>query len=144
MPTNKRTSPVTDKVYSLEELSRLTGVLGRTIRYYIAEGLLPGACSTGRSSTYSDEHLQKLQKIADLRKLGNTLAMIRVKLVDQPKPPAVTLTVTHFGTPLFSPGELHVIAPDLQVLLIPGVDPKRTKVLRHALAEFTKAVKMEN
>ena len=51
---------------SIEDLSQRVGVATRTIRYYIAEGLLPGPGSRGKSAAYGEEHLMRLRLIRRL------------------------------------------------------------------------------
>lgn len=53
--------------YSLGDLERETRISGRTIRYYIAEGLLPPAYGRGPSATYDLGHLLRLRLIASLK-----------------------------------------------------------------------------
>ena len=51
---------------SLRELEERSRVPGRTIRYYIAEGMLPGAGTRGKGAAYGEEHLLRLQLIRRL------------------------------------------------------------------------------
>ncbi len=51
---------------SIEELAERADVPVRTVRYYIAEGLLPGPGSRGKGAAYSGEHLVRLQLIRRL------------------------------------------------------------------------------
>jgi len=53
--------------YSLSDLERETKINGRTIRYYISEGLLPPAYGRGPSATYDLGHLLRLRHIAALK-----------------------------------------------------------------------------
>lgn len=53
--------------YGLQDLERETGVNGRTIRYYISEGLLPPAHGRGPGATYDLGHLVRLQMIQNLK-----------------------------------------------------------------------------
>jgi DNA-binding transcriptional MerR regulator len=53
--------------YSLDELTSLTGVTVRTVRYYIAEGLLPPPVTVGRNASYTREHLDRLRLITRLK-----------------------------------------------------------------------------
>jgi hypothetical protein len=41
-----------DTSYSLDELTSLADVTTRTVRYYIAEGLLPPPATIGRNASY--------------------------------------------------------------------------------------------
>jgi DNA-binding transcriptional MerR regulator len=49
--------------FTLEELAELVDIPVRTIRYYIAEGLLPGPEGRGKATTYGAEHLLRLRLI---------------------------------------------------------------------------------
>jgi DNA-binding transcriptional MerR regulator len=66
--------------YSLDELSREADVTPRTIRYYIAEGLLPPPESIGRNARYGQEHLDRLRLIDQLKAHYLPLKEIRTRL----------------------------------------------------------------
>ncbi len=68
--------------YALGDLERETGVAGRTIRYYISEGLLPPAYGRGPGATYDLGHLARLQMIQTLKIQHLPLADIRQRLAD--------------------------------------------------------------
>src|SRR5579859_6924312 len=51
---------------SIEELAQRVGVSARTVRFYIAEGLLTGPGSRGKAAAYGDEHLLRLRLIRRL------------------------------------------------------------------------------
>ena len=68
-----------DGEYKLSELSELSGVPERTIRYYISKDLLPGP-NRGSKSRYSDEHLARLRVIRKLQDVPLPLDVIRVTL----------------------------------------------------------------
>lgn len=53
--------------YSLSELTNAAGVSVRTVRYYVAEGLLPPPVSAGPKSHYTQAHLDRLQLIGQLK-----------------------------------------------------------------------------
>jgi DNA-binding transcriptional MerR regulator len=53
--------------HSIESLERLTGIPDRTIRAYIARGLLPPPYGRGRASSYGEEHLLRLQFLQAVR-----------------------------------------------------------------------------
>ena len=69
-----------DPSYSLEELTSLANVTNRTVRYYIAEGLLPPPASVGRNASYTQEHLDRLQLIARMKEEFLPLKEIRGRL----------------------------------------------------------------
>jgi DNA-binding transcriptional MerR regulator len=60
------------------DLARATGNTVRTIRFYEEEGLLkPSVVSDGGHRRYTDDDLERLQLITDLRELGLSLCEIR-------------------------------------------------------------------
>ncbi len=68
--------------YSLDELAREVDVTTRTVRYYIAEGLLPPPDSIGRNARYSREHLDRLRVIGQLKEQYLPLKEIRSRLAE--------------------------------------------------------------
>ena len=73
---------VTD--YSLPELASLAGVTPRTVRYYIAQGLLPSPARVGPGARYGDAHLARLRLIKQLQGEHLPLAEIRARLATTP------------------------------------------------------------
>lgn len=63
--------------YSIDELSTLAGVTARTVRYYIAEGLLDRPEGEKRGAHYVDRHLQQLLQIRRWTEAGLSLERIR-------------------------------------------------------------------
>lgn len=66
--------------YALAELEQRTGVNGRTIRYYITQGLLPPAHGRGPSATYDAGHLHRLLLIQLLKAEHLPLREIKERL----------------------------------------------------------------
>ena len=66
--------------YSISDLARLADVSARTVRYYIAQGLLPAAEFAGPQTRYDDAHLARLRLIKQLQKDNRPLAEIRRQL----------------------------------------------------------------
>ena len=66
--------------YTIEELERLSGYTARTIRYYIARGLLQPAYGRGPTATYDRDHLQRLQYIELLKQERMSLEQIHEHL----------------------------------------------------------------
>jgi DNA-binding transcriptional MerR regulator len=69
-----------DERYSLTELADLGGVTPRTVRYYLAQGLLPAVGQTGPGAKYDDRHLARLRLIRRLQGEHLPLAEIRRRL----------------------------------------------------------------
>lgn len=64
----------------IAELARRAGVTVRTIRYYVAEGLLPPSGGAGQRRTYGSEHLARLRAIQRLKQDYLPLSEIRRRL----------------------------------------------------------------
>jgi DNA-binding transcriptional MerR regulator len=76
-------SPATsndDLDLTVEELAQRVGTSPRTIRYYIAQGLLPGPGARGKSASYGAEHLVRLRLIRLLSARHLPLAEIQALL----------------------------------------------------------------
>ncbi len=66
--------------HTINELSALSGLPVRTIRYYLAQGLIPAAGKEGPATRYPDATLARLRLIAKLRDAHQPLAEIRKRL----------------------------------------------------------------
>lgn len=64
----------------INSLSRAADVPVRTIRYYLAEGLLPSPNGRGPAASYSREHLDRLRLIRRLQDAHQPLALIKTRL----------------------------------------------------------------
>jgi AcrR family transcriptional regulator len=68
-------------VYSIKELVQETGVARTTIHFYLRQGLLPRAQKTAASrSLYTQEHVDILRRIAELKAGGRSLQEIQGEL----------------------------------------------------------------
>jgi DNA-binding transcriptional MerR regulator len=65
----------------INTLSRATGVSVRTIRYYLAEGLLPPPQGRGPAASYNREHLDRLRLIRHWQATHQTLSDIKERLI---------------------------------------------------------------
>jgi DNA-binding transcriptional MerR regulator len=61
-------------------LAERAGVTPRTVRYYVAEGLLPPPGGTGQQRVYTHEHLLRLKAIRRLKEAYLPLGEIRHRL----------------------------------------------------------------
>jgi DNA-binding transcriptional MerR regulator len=66
--------------YTRAELEELTGINGRTIRYYITEGLLQPAYGRGSTATYDHDHFLRMQAINQLKEQRLPLKEIKERL----------------------------------------------------------------
>jgi DNA-binding transcriptional MerR regulator len=70
----------TDTPYSISDLAGLTGLSVRTIRYYLAQGLIPAAGESGPGAHYGEGHLARLRLVRRLQQQHLPLAEIRARL----------------------------------------------------------------
>jgi DNA-binding transcriptional MerR regulator len=119
---------------TLAEVAEASGLPARTIRFYIARGLLNGPVKGGRSAAYTAEHLAGLDLIKRLQSEGRTLADI-------------ARTLAGFGESAAVPATAwwqHTIAEDIIVWVRAGAAPWRVKQVRAALDEFARHVATAN
>jgi DNA-binding transcriptional MerR regulator len=63
--------------FSIADVQDLTGVSGRTIRYYVSQGLIPPAHGRGPSAKYDRGHLVRLNAIQRMK--SERLALDEIK-----------------------------------------------------------------
>jgi DNA-binding transcriptional MerR regulator len=80
--------------HTINELSALTGLPVRTIRYYLAQGLIPSAGKEGPATRYPEATLARLRLITRLRDAHLPLAEIRKRLDALTDEEVVELTAT--------------------------------------------------
>jgi len=68
--------------YTIDQLAAQVGISARTVRFYVAERLLPGPDSRGRAAGYSREHLLRLRLARRLVDRHLPLAEVRERLAD--------------------------------------------------------------
>jgi len=77
-------TPALDGRFSLQQLAVLAGVSPRTVRYYIAEGLLDRPEGEKRGAHYLRRHLEQLLAIRRWTDAGDSLDQVRSRLSDSP------------------------------------------------------------
>jgi DNA-binding transcriptional MerR regulator len=110
--------------FSLSTLAVESGVPERTIRYYIARGLLSPPARGGRGAFYTAGHLDRLKEIQQRQQQGLTLAEI-----ERQAGPGGQRS-------LLAEPELwlqYVLAPDLIVKVRSGSSPWRVRQVQSAL-----------
>jgi DNA-binding transcriptional MerR regulator len=117
---------------TLGELSEESGIPARTIRFYIARGLLDGPVKAGRGAVYTAEHLARLEKIQQLQAEGRMLAEIAHDLSGGL--PAHTAAAP-------SPWWQHVIQEDVIIWVRGDMSPWRMKQIRTAIDDFASRVR---
>jgi DNA-binding transcriptional MerR regulator len=116
---------------TLAELAEAAELPARTIRFYIARGLLDGPVKAGRDAAYTDEHLQRLKSIKKLQSEGLMLSEIG-RVLDGAKP---------HSEPPASAWWQHVVADDVIVWTRADQSPWRLRQVRAAIADFAHTVK---
>ena len=114
--------------YTLKEVAERTGVTARTIRFYITQGLLPGAITRGRTASYEEAHVERLKIIKLFKEQGLTLEGIRHSLdgyiLIQTDPTCVPFKV----------------ADDVRVLMDKDIHPQRRQTITDAMELFARAI----
>ena len=102
--------------FSIDELSTLAGVTPRTVRYYIAEGLVDRPEGEKRGAHYLRRHLEQLLRIRRWTDAGLSLDRVRELMAGAPEDPAPRRA---------APGSVEVwsrvtVADGLEVQVEPG------------------------
>jgi DNA-binding transcriptional MerR regulator len=111
---------------TLAELSARSGVAARTVRFYIARGLLDGPAVAGRGADYGAAHLERLRAIRQMQRRGLTLAEIGRELGGKVG-----------AVPAASAWWQYEISPDVLVSVRADAAPWRLKQVREALQWMT-------
>lgn len=77
-----------DERYSIDELSVLAGLTPRTVRYYIAEGLVDRPLGEKRGAHYVRRHLEQLLLVRRWTDAGLSLERVRELRSGSPEDPA--------------------------------------------------------
>ncbi|SPF52474.1 hypothetical protein SBA4_5080010 [Candidatus Sulfopaludibacter sp. SbA4] len=118
---------------TLAEIAEATDLPARTIRFYIARGLLDGPVKSGRAAAYTAQHVARLERIKRFQTAGRTLSEI-ARLLSGPsreEPAAATAWWQ------------HAVADDIIVWVRAGASPWRAKQIRQAVEEFARRVRPE-
>ena len=122
-----------EKHFSLDELSSLTGLPKRTIRFYMQTELVPKPEGANRGAYYLASHLDRLLEIQKWQKAGMSLQRIK-DLLNAPQAP---------GIPERRPAQGDV-AVKSHVCLYPGVelviDPREAGLAPEDVAELTRNI----
>ena len=116
-----------DDARTLAELAEESGIPARTIRFYIARGLLDGPVKAGRGAVYTAGHLARLEKIKQLQAGGRMLAEIAHDLSGGQTAPAEAPPSAWWQ---------HVIHEDVMVWVRGDLSPWRMKQVRAAVDNF--------
>jgi DNA-binding transcriptional MerR regulator len=112
---------------SLAELAEKAEIPARTIRFYIARGLMPGPLKAGRGACYGAEHLRRLAEIKQWQRKGLTLTEIARQIAGNAQPLRVMETPTSWWS--------YPLAPDVVVQVRADASPWRLRQIQRALQE---------
>src|SRR6267154_6137167 len=116
---------------TLAELSETSGIPARTIRFYIARGLVEGPVKAGRGASYTTEHLARLEMIKRLQSEGRVLSEIAQIL--NGGPPSQLDAPTSWWQ--------YAIDDDVIVSVRADMSPWRMKQVRAAIDEMASRLK---
>lgn len=119
---------------TLADLSDAAQLPARTIRFYIARGLLNGPVKAGRGAAYTAEHLERLEEIKKLQAGGRMLSDIARTLSGDT---AESAAVSPTPWLQFSPAE------DVVVLTRADMNPWRMKQVRAAIDQLAHNIQNE-
>lgn len=118
---------------TLGELATATGVPERTIRYYIARGLLQGPKQRGRHAHYTHQHLECLQEIAHLKHDGQSLATIAEEIRGDGSPAIPSRSMRQIA-----------LAEDVLLYVADDASPWRKKLILDTAAHLSAALKRQS
>ena len=119
--------------YSITELADLARVTPRTVRYYLAQGLIPSPGSTGPGVKYGDDVLDRLRLIRRLQREHLPLAEIRTRLSGLDGPSIAGLAdefPTAGAASRSAPGPDDTALAYVRRLLMPELRPGRSLLKR--------------
>ena len=124
-----------NRQYSIDEIASLCGVTPRTVRYYIAEGLLERPQGEKRGAHYLQRHLEQLLLIRRWTEAGLSLERIAELIAGAPQDPAPRTV---------QPGTVEVwsritLADGLELQVEPGRADLSPAQLRAFVKEVTAA-----
>ena len=125
---------------SLDELATLTGLSARTVRYYIAQGLVDRPEGAKRGSYYTQRHVEQVLLIRRWSEAGLSLERIRELVAGAPEDPPRRSV---------APGSVEVwsrttLADGLEVHIEPGragLAPEQVRALVHGLTTLYRQIR---
>ena len=112
---------------SFQELATKAELPPRSIRFYIARGLVPGPRKAGRGATYGEEHIERIEEIRRWQAQGLTLAEIGRKLAGETRQSPIVAPTAWWR---------YDIQPDVIVQVRGDATPWRLKQIKNALQEL--------
>ena len=134
MPQEPASTPEAERL-SIDTLASLAGVNARTIRFYIAQGLLDRPVGEKRGAHYVQRHLDQLLQVRRWSEAGHSLDRIRELIQGAPEDPRRRAT---------EPGSVEVwsrmtLADGLELHVEPGragLSPEQLRALLQGLKQL--------
>ena len=128
------------EIYSIDDLSTLAGVTPRTVRYYIAQGLLERPEGEKRGAHYLRRHLEQLLLIRRWTEAGLSLERVRELIGGAPEDPPRRAS---------PPGSVEVwsrvtVADGIEVQVEPGragLTPEQVRALVRGITALYRQVR---
>ena len=123
----------TQKHYRIKELSALTDMSARTIRFYIQEGVVDKPFGQNKGAYYTDTHLRQLLTVKKYKEAGVSLERIAQIIHEEQGGEAIDYRV--------KPGKIEVLS---RIYLKDGVElsinPERSGLSQQNIRNLSKAV----
>ena len=120
--------------FSLAELADLTECPARTIRFYIAKGLLPAPFKAGRGASYGEAHILRIREIRDWQAKGLTLTEVAHKLAGE-QPPVMESPTAWWS---------YQLQPDVIVQVRADASPWRLRQIQRTLKDVASQLGQPN
>ena len=123
----------TEKHYTMKELSALTDMTARNIRFYIQQGIVDKPHGLNRGAYYTERHLRQLLTVKKYKEAGVSLERIAQILHEEGGDTGIDYRVR--------PGRIEVLS---HIHLAEGVelvvDPERSGLDRQKIRELGKGI----
>lgn len=123
------------KRYSFRQLAEMAGIPPRTLRFYIARGLVSGPDKAGRGAAYGESHLKQIQHVRRFQDQGLTLAEIAQRLATPAD--SASLPESHAW-------RHYSVADDLVLMVREQAAPWRLRQIHRAIAHLRNSLNKPN
>ncbi len=146
---------MSDIPYSISQVVELAGISRRTLRYYVAQGVLMPPVGHGRKAHYTVEHIERVRKVRELQEGGLTLSQIRnafeqaERLEQDPDHSVMTDHPIEKAASVFGAGSSHgwnhlPASGELLVLVRADLPVERAEIIKQAVATMMASLEGEN
>ncbi|MBN8491171.1 MAG: MerR family transcriptional regulator [Burkholderiales bacterium] len=140
MPSTPTPPSAPTRRYAIDELATLAGVTPRTVRFYIAQGLIDRPAGEKRGAHYLQRHLEQLLLVRRWTDAGVSLERVRELVAGAPEDPPRRAP---------PPGSVEVwsrvtLADGLELQVEPGragLSPEQTRALVRGLLALYRQVR---